>query len=65
MNIERTLLLLDIGYKSKELHNLTLSCVLIEQLISADTADQILSSDWLVSLKLCSDWLSEPLKNAS
>ena len=24
------------------------------------TADLILSSDWLVSLKLCSDWLGEP-----
>ena len=33
----------------------------IEQLISAGTAVLILSSDWLVSLKLCSDWLSEPL----
>ena len=29
--------------------------------MSADTADKILSSDWLVSLKLCSDWLGEPL----
>ena len=28
--------------------------------MSADTADKILSSDWLVSLKLCSDWLDEP-----
>ena len=27
------------------------------QLISADTADLILFSDWLTSLKLCSDWL--------
>ena len=30
--------------------------------MSADTADKILSSDWLVSLKLCSDWLDEPFK---
>ena len=29
--------------------------------MSADTADKILSSDWLVNLKLCSDWLGEPL----
>ena len=28
--------------------------------MSADTADKILSSDWSVSLKLCSDWLGEP-----
>ena len=28
--------------------------------MSADTADKILSSDWLVSLKLCSDCLGEP-----
>ena len=30
--------------------------------MSADTADKILSSDWLVSLKLCSDWLANLLK---
>ena len=30
--------------------------------MSADTTDKILSSDWLVSLKLCSDWLDEPFK---
>ena len=30
--------------------------------MSADTADKILSSDCLVSLKLCSDWLDEPFK---
>ena len=30
--------------------------------MSADTADKILSSDWLVSFKLCSDWLDEPFK---
>ena len=30
--------------------------------MSSDTADKILSSDWLVSLKLCSDWLDEPFK---
>ena len=30
--------------------------------MSADTADKILSSNWLVSLKLCSDWPDEPLK---
>ena len=35
---------------------------MIEQLMSADTADKILSFDWLVSLKLCSDWLDEPFK---
>ena len=29
---------------------------------SADTADRILSSDWLVSLKLCSDCLDELFK---
>ena len=29
--------------------------------MSAETADKILSSDWLVSLKLCSDWPGEPL----
>ena len=29
--------------------------------MSADTADKILSSDWLVSLKLCSDWLMKLL----
>ena len=29
--------------------------------MSADTADIILSSDWLVSLTLCSDWLGEHL----
>ena len=34
--------------------------VLIEQLMSADKADKILSSDWSVSLKLCSDWFGEP-----
>ena len=28
---------------------------------SSDTADLILSSDWSVSLKLCSDWLGELL----
>ena len=33
--------------------------MIIEQLISADTADLILFSDWSVSLKLCSDWLGE------
>ena len=31
------------------------------QLISADTADLILFSDWSVSFKLCSDWLGELL----
>ena len=30
--------------------------------MSADTADKILSSDWLVSLKLCPDWLVNLLK---
>ena len=35
--------------------------VLIEQLISSDTADQ--SSDWSVSLKLCSNWLVNLLKD--
>ena len=30
--------------------------------MSADTADKILSSNWLVSLKLSSDWLDEPFK---
>ena len=29
----------------------------IEQLISAESADLILSYDWSVSLKLCFDWL--------
>ena len=28
--------------------------------MSADTAVKILSSDWSVSLKMCSDWLGEP-----
>ena len=31
--------------------------------MSADTANKILPYDWLVSLKLCSDWLGEPLKD--
>ena len=35
--------------------------ITIEQLISADTADLKLSSDWSVSLKQCSDWLGELL----
>ena len=30
--------------------------------MSADTADKILSSDWLVSLKLCIDWVVILLK---
>ena len=34
----------------------------IEQLMSADTADKILSSDWIVSLNLCSDLLVKLLK---
>ena len=34
----------------------------IEQLTSADTADKILSSDWIVSLNLCSDWLVNLIK---
>ena len=42
--------------------NRPLKWVLIEQLMSADTADKILSSDWLVNLKLCSDWLDKPFK---
>ena len=33
-----------------------------EQLMSADTSDKILSSDWLVSLKIGSDWLVNLLK---
>ena len=34
----------------------------IEQLMSADSADKILSSDWIVSLNLCSNWLVNLLK---
>ena len=30
--------------------------------MSADIADKILSSDWSVSLNVCSDWLDEPFK---
>ena len=30
--------------------------------MSADTADLILSNDWLVRVKLCSDWLLNLLK---
>ena len=39
--------------------NCTMYCCV--QLILADTAHLILSSDWSVSLKLCSDWLGELL----
>ena len=30
--------------------------------MSADTDDKIMSSDWLDSVKLCSDWLVNLLK---